>query len=792
MRGPKRRDIGHGALAERALVAGGAEHRGLPVHDPRRVGHPRVQRLVLDGLGVRLLAGADGRRRADQASRWPASRWASSRRATTTSSSPTSRASRTTSATWTSRSPAPRTGSPPCRWTSRSRASPSRSCATRSPRPRRPACRSSARCTRPSPAPRDELSPHAPRILTVADRPGQDRPAHRQGRRDHPRACRTSSRRRSTSTTTARSSSTRANGELGEALAERIRTMTKEVEVGDEFTGKVVKTTTFGAFVELAKGTDGLLHISNVSPGPAPRRRSRTSSTRATRSSVRVVEVDRERGRIGLRLADDPDIAGKTVGGARLGRHAAATAAARGATATVAARGATAARAAAATVTAAARRPRLARLRPPAAPQRRRTATPTAARRRAPRARRASPDGARLGRPDRHGAHGLRPLRRARLLDRHGLVRRGRARGRAQAPHRAHALPRHRALRVAARSTSSSTRWAPSSTRARARRRPPSTRACSTVHLERGLRRHGRHGLAPARSTTDELAQEREIVLEEIAMYEDDPQDKVFDVLGEAVFGGHPLGRAIIGRAEVVGGAGPGRAAGLPRRALRARPTSSSRRPARSTTTRSSSSSARAGVERPGQVARRRCRRPPDDEPPRMRFVAKDTEQYHVCLGAPGHPARRRAPLRAARARQHPRRHVVVAAVPGGPREARPGLQRLLVPVAVRRDGPGRPVPRHAARTTSSARWASSPTSSSASARSPATADELERSKENVKGRIVLVARVDDGADEPPRRVGAGRHAAADASTRSSERIDAVDARRPRRAGRASCSRPSA
>ena len=35
-------------------------------------------------------------------------------------------------------------------------------------------------------------------------------------------------------------------------------------------------------------------------------------------------------------------------------------------------------------------------------------------------------------------------------------------------------------------------------------------------------------------------------------MYEDDPQDKVFDVLGEAVFGDHPLGRAIIGRAEVI------------------------------------------------------------------------------------------------------------------------------------------------------------------------------------------------------------------------------------------------
>ena len=53
-------------------------------------------------------------------------------------------------------------------------------------------------------------------------------------------------------------------GEQGDALVDRIRSMTKEVELGDEFTGKVVKTTTFGAFVELAKGTDGLLHISNI------------------------------------------------------------------------------------------------------------------------------------------------------------------------------------------------------------------------------------------------------------------------------------------------------------------------------------------------------------------------------------------------------------------------------------------------------------------------------------------------------------------------------------------------
>ena len=102
------------------------------------------------------------------------------------------------------------------------------------------------------------------------------------------------------------------NGELGDALADRIRSMTKEVEIGDEFAGKVVKTTTFGAFVELAKGTDGLLHISNISPG----RRVDTVEdvlNKGDEIQVRVVEVDRERGRIGLRLADDPEIAGKSV-----------------------------------------------------------------------------------------------------------------------------------------------------------------------------------------------------------------------------------------------------------------------------------------------------------------------------------------------------------------------------------------------------------------------------------------------------------------------------------------------
>ena len=100
--------------------------------------------------------------------------------------------------------------------------------------------------------------------------------------------------------------------------------MTKEAEVGDRYdAAKVVKTTTFGAFVELVKGTDGLLHISNVKPGE------RVDSvddvlTAGEEIDVTVVEVDRERGRIGLRLSDDPSVEGKSpeeLAGGRLRRR---------------------------------------------------------------------------------------------------------------------------------------------------------------------------------------------------------------------------------------------------------------------------------------------------------------------------------------------------------------------------------------------------------------------------------------------------------------------------------------
>lgn len=84
-----------------------------------------------------------------------------------------------------------------------------------------------------------------------------------------------------------------------EAIA-AIQSLTKEPEVGDTYTGKVVKTTQFGAFVELTKGTDGLLHVSNVGPGRVGH--IEDVITRGDVLDVVVQEVDKARGRIGLKL----------------------------------------------------------------------------------------------------------------------------------------------------------------------------------------------------------------------------------------------------------------------------------------------------------------------------------------------------------------------------------------------------------------------------------------------------------------------------------------------------------
>jgi polyribonucleotide nucleotidyltransferase len=90
------------------------------------------------------------------------------------------------------------------------------------------------------------------------------------------------------------------DGVKARGAIEAIESITKEPEVGDTYTGKVVKTTDFGAFVELKKGTDGLLHVSNVGPGRVGH--IEDVIARGDTLDVVVQEVDKERGRIGLKL----------------------------------------------------------------------------------------------------------------------------------------------------------------------------------------------------------------------------------------------------------------------------------------------------------------------------------------------------------------------------------------------------------------------------------------------------------------------------------------------------------
>src|SRR6476661_2272087 len=129
---------------------------------------------------------------------------------------------------------------------------------------------------------------------------------------------------------------------------------------------------------------------------------------------------------------------------------------------------------------------------------------------------------------------------------------------------------------------------------------------------------------------------EREVVLEEIAMYEDDPQDTVFDVLGEAVFGRHPLGRPIIGRAAVIRDTPVDVIAAF--HASRYVPASVVIAAAGSVDHEQVVELAERTLVRGRDGAPPAPEPAPAEPPASIRFQRKDTEQCHVCLGGLGLP----------------------------------------------------------------------------------------------------------------------------------------------------------
>jgi predicted Zn-dependent peptidase len=134
-----------------------------------------------------------------------------------------------------------------------------------------------------------------------------------------------------------------------------------------------------------------------------------------------------------------------------------------------------------------------------------------------------------------------------------------------------------------------------------------------------------------------ELEAERDVVLEEIAMYEDDPQDRVFDLLGRAVFGEHPLGRAVIGTAEVIGAVTREQLRSFHRTRYRAHEiviAAAGSVDHDALVAMTEATEAERDRSLPGEGPHG----PPAPErfPRRVRFLEKDTEQYHVCVGGPG------------------------------------------------------------------------------------------------------------------------------------------------------------
>jgi predicted Zn-dependent peptidase len=239
------------------------------------------------------------------------------------------------------------------------------------------------------------------------------------------------------------------------------------------------------------------------------------------------------------------------------------------------------------------------------------------------------------------------------------------------------------------------------------------------------------------RPSLSDIDSEREVILEEIAMYEDDPQEKVFDMLGEAVFGDDPLGRAIIGRAEVISDTPAAEIARFHQARYRADNVVIAASGAIDHDHLVALAGERTGSAPDGAIALRRSAPLTLPPAPQRRFERKDTEQYHVCLGAPGlsrHDDRRFA-LR------------VLDTIFGGTSSSRlfqeirerRGLAYAVYSFTSAYHDTGQVGLYVGTRADNLVQALSVVGTELARSREdPATAEELSRAKENLKGRVVL------------------------------------------------------
>ncbi len=161
-------------------------------------------------------------------------------------------------------------------------------------------------------APRGEISPYAPRITNIRIRPERIKDVIGPGGKVI----------KDITARTGCSINVEDDGSIAiassdqtkvEAAIKMIKNLTQEAEVGRIYTGTVRKVVEFGAFVEIFPGTDGLIHISELSE---KRVKAVTDVlSEGDEVMVKVISVDRQ-GKIRLSRKEAlADSAGKPAGG---------------------------------------------------------------------------------------------------------------------------------------------------------------------------------------------------------------------------------------------------------------------------------------------------------------------------------------------------------------------------------------------------------------------------------------------------------------------------------------------
>ncbi|MET0645500.1 MAG: polyribonucleotide nucleotidyltransferase [Pyrinomonadaceae bacterium] len=113
------------------------------------------------------------------------------------------------------------------------------------------------------PEAREELSPYAPRIITIKINPDRIRDVIGPGGKII-RAIVEETGAKIDVEDDGTIFIASSDGDAAQAAIARIRGLTAEAEIGEQYLGTVSRIVDFGAFVEIFPGTDGLLHISEI------------------------------------------------------------------------------------------------------------------------------------------------------------------------------------------------------------------------------------------------------------------------------------------------------------------------------------------------------------------------------------------------------------------------------------------------------------------------------------------------------------------------------------------------